>query len=1046
MTKRCFQLVAAMGFLGLASAGFSQVSVTTWRNDNARTGQYLSETLLTPTNVNSTNFGKLFSYPVDGYVYAQPLYVSKVAIPGKGTYNVVYVATQHNSVYAFNADSATGGTNGLFWKVNLGTSAPTPNNDFGNRYGAYADIRPEIGITGTPVIDQASSTLYLVAFTAENGTYVHRLHALDITTGAEKFGGPMVISASVSGTGAGSSGGTLAFLAKQHLQRGGLTLSNGIVYIPYSGIADTDPYHGWVLGYTANTLQRVRTFNTTPNGSETGIWMGGAGLVVDSSNNLFALTGNGTFTANTGGSSYGESFLKLSSTSLSVLDYFTPYNQADLSAADADLGSGGLLLLPDQAGTYPHLIMGGGKEGRIYLVNRDNMSKYSSSGDKVVQSVSGAVTRIFNTPAYFNGLVYYIGSYDYLKAFSLTNGVLSSNALAVGGKSFDFPGASPSISANGATNGIVWATLTGNPATLYAYKASNVAVQLYNSTQAGTRDQAPDGCKFSVPTVANSKVYVGGQYALAVYGLFAQAATIPNAPTNLTAATISSSRIDLGWLDNSDNEISFRVERSTDNSNFVDIGGTAANVTTYSDSALDPNTLYYYRVRASNSAGNSAYTNVASAATLSSTSVPGLVGYWKFDEGTGSVVGDSSGEGDNGTLVGEVTWVAGQPGFGNALSFHGIGQAIAHVEVPDAPHLRFTASDSFTVSAWINSGSPGTAWASVIAKSRETGTNWGLAIDATNRWVFFGSNGVVQGSVVTTGWHFLTGVQDGPAGTRVLHVDGTAVGSGTAQDATGTGDLWFANGKSVSEPFNGMIDDVRVYNRALATIEIQTLANTTWSDADIGSVGVAGSATFSSDGTFTISGSGTDIWDNADSFNYVYQQQTGDFQISARVVSMEDTDPWAKAGVMIRETLNADSKFVDTVLTPENGAAFQYRSASGASAIHVAGANVTAPYWIKLARAGNTFTGSISSDGASWSPLGSAVMAMNTTVYTGMPVTALNNSVLNTSNFDNVKVGATNAPGPISVNFQLASAPSVSGYLVDGGSVYGSRGNGQTYG
>jgi concanavalin A-like lectin/glucanase superfamily protein/chitobiase/beta-hexosaminidase-like protein/Big-like domain-containing protein len=520
-------------------AASAQVNVLTWHNDLARTGANTNETVLTPANVNSNSFGLFFLQPVDGHIYGQPLYVSGLSVPGLGTRNVVFVVTQHNSVYAFDADSNAGANGGLIWHVNFGPSALTPNGDFGNRYGPYHDINPEVGITSTPVIDLASGTLYLDAFTHEGAAYYHRIHALNITNGTEQSFSPVVVSASLPGTGVGSANGQLAFSAIQHLQRPALTLAGGVLYVAYSGYADTDPYHGWVLGFDPSTLAQLTNyvFNTTPNSSiatygstagEGGIWMAGAGLGVDAQNNLYFEVGNGVFNASDpAGTEYGDSFIKLSTQNqLAVADYFTPYNQASLSASDTDVGSGGLVLLPDSVGSaaHPHLVAGCGKEGTVYLLDRDNLGHFNASADsQVVQELPGAVGGgTWSSPAYFNGRIYYQGVGDVMKAFRIANALLSTSPVSLSATSFGYPGATPSISANGTNNAIAWALQTdgypGGPSILHAYEAYNLAQELYNTTQAGARDSLPGAVKFTVPTIANGKVYVGAQKALAVLG------------------------------------------------------------------------------------------------------------------------------------------------------------------------------------------------------------------------------------------------------------------------------------------------------------------------------------------------------------------------------------------------------------------------------------------------------------------------------------------------------------------------------------------------
>ena len=529
-------LAAAIAFQPAAGAA---VNVLTWHNDNFRTGQNTNEIILSPANVKTNTFGLLFTYPVDGQVYAQPLYVAGLSIPGQGTHNVVFIATQHNSVYAFDADSATGTNGGLLWSVNLGTSAVTPNNDFGNRYGAYHDIDPEVGITSTPVIDLVAGTIYVDAFTHEGSAYFHRLHALNLTNGLERSFSPVAVTASVPGTGADSVAGVVTFNPMQQVQRPALTLAGGKLYFACAGYADTDPYHGWVIGYNATNLALLTNyvFNTTPNSSiavyganagEAGIWMSGSGLGVDAQTNLYAIIGNGSFNANVaGGTEYGDSAVRLATTNgLAAVDFFTPYNQAALAANDTDFGSGGPLLLPDSVGSvaHPHLLVACGKEGSIYLLDRDNLGHYNTAGDtQIVQSLANTIGGTWSSAAYFNQRVYYAGSGDALKDFLLSGGLLSTSPVSQATNSYAWPGATPAISANGTNQAIAWALQTdaaesGGVAVLHAYNAYNLAAELYNSSQAGPRDLPAAAVKFTIPTVANGKVYVGATKQLAVYG------------------------------------------------------------------------------------------------------------------------------------------------------------------------------------------------------------------------------------------------------------------------------------------------------------------------------------------------------------------------------------------------------------------------------------------------------------------------------------------------------------------------------------------------
>jgi hypothetical protein len=497
----------------------------TFHNDNLRTGQNLNETVLSPANVNSTQCGFLFSYKVDGHVYAQPLYVPNVNIPSVGKRNVLYIATEHDSVYALDAD---GLTTKPYWHVSV-ISPPTVTT-LSNKF-VHSTVFPEVGITSTPVIDPTTSTIYFVANTLESNNSVYRLHALDMTTGAEKFGGPVQIDGAVPGTGIDAQQGMVTFNNLREGQRPGLLLSNGVIYIAFADRGpDTEPYHGWLFGYDAQSLQQVSIFNTTPNGFEGGIWEDGNGLGADASGNIFVSSGNGSSDGIVGGD-FGDSILKFSTTNgLAVSDFFTPFDQAYLTKGDLDLSSGGVVLLPDQSSGPAHLLVGAGKEGVIYLINRDNMGGAQSGSDtQIQQSIrTNGMPQIFSTPAFWQNHLYYIPLNGTLEDFRLYNGFLSPTPLATSSSlTPGEPGSTPVVSSNGTSNGIVWAldvtpgenTQSGAPAILHAWDAYNIATELYNTSQAGTRDTAPLAVKFTVPTVANGKVYVGGQKQVNVYGL-----------------------------------------------------------------------------------------------------------------------------------------------------------------------------------------------------------------------------------------------------------------------------------------------------------------------------------------------------------------------------------------------------------------------------------------------------------------------------------------------------------------------------------------------
>jgi hypothetical protein len=510
--------------------------VLTYHNNLSRDGTNTQEYALTPASVTTTTFGKLFSCQADGAIYSQPLWIPNVSINGT-SHNVVIATTQHDSVYAFDADANPCVT---LWHANLldtahgGTAGETSvASGVGGLVGSgYGDISPEVGVTGTPVIDPTTNTIYVVGKSVNAGTqFFQRLHALDLTTGNERVAPRSIdTSFSVAGTGDGSVNGRVAFDPRNEHQRPGLVLSGGVIYVCWASHEDHDPYHGWVLGFTAATLAPVTNaiFNSTPNHvgtvsySRGGIWMGGGAPAADTSGNLFFITGNGTFDANAGGSNYGDSVVKLSTASgLSVADYFTPLDQATLDANDTDFGSGAATILVDQpSGPVTHLVIGGGKQGNLFLLNRDNLGKFSSSANNVVQTVNLG-NSIFATPVFWQNNLYVAGvgalkQFVFNPATGKLNGAPSSQSATL----YGFPGATPSVSSTGAVNGIVWALDNSQYCTpqspgcgstvLHAYNATNLAIELWNSSQAaGNRDQAGRAVKFTVPTVANGKVYVG---------------------------------------------------------------------------------------------------------------------------------------------------------------------------------------------------------------------------------------------------------------------------------------------------------------------------------------------------------------------------------------------------------------------------------------------------------------------------------------------------------------------------------------------------------
>jgi hypothetical protein len=516
---------AGYAALALLPARMAHPQIVTSQYDNLRTGATLSEKTLTPQNVNVQQFGKLGAFKVDGAVYAQPLFLPAVDIPSKGKHNVLFVATEHDSVYAFDADRPG---DPPLWKLSLLDKAkeesPVPARSVQCPF-----IQPEIGITPTPVIDLKTGTLYVLARSMTgrvfaNNQYFQRLHALAITTGAEKFGGPKLITASVAGRGDGTTQGQVTFDPLRENPRASLLMVDGSLYLTWASSCDVPPYHGWVMAYDAATLEQQAVLNVTPDGREGGIWAADTGPAADAAGNVYVPTGNGTFDAASGGRDYGDSELKLSlqNGQFSIRDYFTPYNQATISERDADLGSSGPLLLPDQPGPHRHLLLQPTKSSTIYVLDRDQMGQYHAQGDAIVQRID--THESYGAMAYWNGHVFFAASDDYLRDYRIENGqLIPSKSSKV---KFDNPGATPSISADGNQNAVVWTISTkvwngadNKSAVLYAFDAKDVREPIYTSEQNSQRDRAGLATRFVFPIVVNGRVYFAARGEVEVYGL-----------------------------------------------------------------------------------------------------------------------------------------------------------------------------------------------------------------------------------------------------------------------------------------------------------------------------------------------------------------------------------------------------------------------------------------------------------------------------------------------------------------------------------------------
>lgn len=516
----------------LVASALAQVSTAQY--DNARTGAFTRETALTPRSVAPATFGKVATLAVDGDVYAQVLQLPAVRLPGKGTHAIVYVATEHNSVYAFDVNEASGER--PLWHVNLSDAVPGATA-LTDRDVRCPFIRPEVGITSTPVIDTTTGTLYVLARTREGSRYVQRLHALDAATGAPRHAA-VEIRAAVRGTGAGSHQGTVSFDPLRENPRAALALVRGRVILSWASSCDVGPYHGWIMAYDAATLDQVAVFNSTPNGEAGGVWQGDAGLAADENGRIYSATGNGTFDASSGGVDYGDSVIQLAlgNKRFVVTDYFTPFDQKRLEAEDGDLGSGAPLLISRQQGPHPNLLFLGGKGGGVYLLDRGRLGGFEAAAGRGSVQTMRARSMVMGASAYWNGRVYSLWSNDAIQSFTLHDGRMSDAPDARGAHVFSDPGATPTVSANGSRDGIVWVveTKTWNggdrPAVLHAYDAANVARELWSSEMNPARDRAALATRFAMPTVVGGRVYVGTKGEVDVYGLLTPALPPPQLP------------------------------------------------------------------------------------------------------------------------------------------------------------------------------------------------------------------------------------------------------------------------------------------------------------------------------------------------------------------------------------------------------------------------------------------------------------------------------------------------------------------------------------
>lgn len=974
--KHTLILGGALAFCTISAD--AQVDVLTQHNDLNRTGWNSQETQLNIRNVKTGSFGKLFSDALDDKVYAQPLVVSGISMPGVGTRNVVYVATTNNSIYAFDADSVR--VNGAFWHVNLTPSGTRPpkNTDLTPPLcgGAYNDFSGNMGIVGTPVIDKAAGTLYVVSRSVTtNGTnvFAQYLHALDIKTGAEKAGSPVAITAQVNGTGDGNVGGVISFDPKKQNQRPGLLLLNGIVYIGWASHCDWDPYHGWLIGYDATTLQQKIVYNTTPGGSEGGIWMSGAGPAADASGNIYLSTGNGTVGVSGNPSDVtnrGEGVVKLtpSGSSLTVSSFFTPYNYTDLDAADLDFGAASVILIPNT-----QLVTTGSKEGKLYLLNQNSLGGVSATTNNVIQSIDlGSSAHMRTALGYYKGasheFVYSWPENTVLKAFPVNRAANNLNTAGTVISGIQGPignsGSMISTSSNGDVDstGILWVSHSNNcdanqsqcPGILRAINANDVTQELWNSNKVAN-DNVGTYSKFVCPTIANGKVYLPTNSAkLLVYGL-----------TNGSTDTCNSSNVALNKA------------------------ATASSVRSGSNPASAAYDGSVSTSWASNSTnGEWIYTDLTKKYDLCR-----VVLRWQATAAIDYHI-DVSDDASSWTTVATISG-ANPATLTSTINVHGSGRyvrmqgvtpgmvggfyALFEMEVYGTPAVTCAPPGGFSTT----SQSDGSVLLSWQAVTNATGYVIQYRNVSVSDWTTINSNtNSVILPALSCGYDYLYQVASTCSG-----------GQQSAYSTTG-------GFSTPSCPANCPPLPTR------------------WSSADIGNVGVAGSACYLTQFlVYLTQGSGSDIGGTSDAFRFAYVSVSGDDQIVARLAAQTATDPNGKAGIMIRENSSAESRNAFIGITKSQGAVFQYRTTTGGATTVNTLAGPKVGYWVKLVKSGTKFAGYVSTNGSAWTQLGPIVdlgFGATAAVSGGYAITNHNNTALASANFDNFSQ-STPAPLPLTL-------------------------------
>ncbi len=965
-----------------ATQSFSQ-NVFTQHNNNSRTGWNNNEKKLNISNVTAGSFGKLFTLAVDDQIYAQPLTINHVTISGKGKRNVVYVATVNNSVYAFDADSSNNGT--PYWQINLTLPhgrAPKNTDMTGACGGGYRDFSGNMGIVGTPVIDTATNTMYLVARTIDSTSshFYQYLHAIDITTGKEKTNSPVLITAHVNGTGDGSINGVISFDPQRNNQRPALLLLNGTVYIGWSSHCDWRPYHGWVMGYDETTLKEKRIYNTTPAGYEGGIWMSGEGLSADSLGNIYLGVGNGSVGVSNNPSDLtnrSESALKLTptDTSFTIASFFSPNNISELEASDLDFGVTQMLLIPNT-----NDVIVGCKDGHLYLMNKDTLGGYDGNTNHVKQSIDlGTNASLRSSLTYYNGAtnayVYSWSENTLLKQFAVVKNADTLNTGNVTQSGVQGPvgnnGAQLAVSSNGSDDNtaILWAYFAANgdanqsvrPGILHAFAASNVTHELWNSSMVST-DNPGNYAKFNPPTICNGKVYLPTfSNQLVVYGLTGKVVdtcNTPNIALNKTATASSSKN-------------NFPVSNAFD-----------GNATTFWKS-------------------NAADTQFVNVDLGTSFNICQVVLKWNKEIGKNFKIQLS-----NDTLQWKnISTVKNNSSITNTIDVKGSGRYVRlYLTVPSNKNgYSLSEFEVYGNQSGTNCTQPTSLSVSDVYENT-----------AVLHWQSTGTgNYNVQYKAVTSGdWITIS------ADTNFVALKGLACGSDYLYRVQGVCSSTSVSNYSVQSAFSTLS-----CNANCGPLP------TRWSTADIGNVGIAGSACYS-DSVYTLQGSGDDIWNNADAFRFAYKTLVGDETITARVTSIDNTDVWNKIGIMIREDLTAGSRNAFIAFTSGNGITYQYRNTpDGSSSNSATGSSLSTPYWIRLVKAGSLYSGFYSKNGNNWTALGSSInvgFGDSTAVYAGFAITSHNDNELSTGTIDNYSLSGASSLQLLSFTADLTTNQTVS--------------------